>query len=236
MSDLSNYTPEEAVERYCLGEMDANEKQAFEKRLEEDAQLSTLLEELKPAILALKMSDLSNNLREIHLEQSSPSGGSKRFIYIGIAASISIIALFFSITFQQSNEDLFDTYFQPYPDVITKRSNANESSSESGMASYSSGDYEKTIESLSSNSQLSPDQLFYLAQAHLALKEGEKAIEILESNSFEDSKLKSQVNWYLALGYLLTENETKGKELLRTLAQGEGSYKERAEELLNRLE
>jgi len=236
MSDLSNYTSEEAIERYCLGNMDEEERLAFENQLEEDNELKTLLEELKPAILALKLEGLRSNLQEIHLEKGKNSGRSKRLIYIGVAASISIIALFFSLSLQRSNKELFDAYFQPYPDVITKRSSAGEPSSDSSMSSYSSNDYEKTIESLSSNPKLSSDQLFYLAQAYLALKEGEKAVEILEGNSFEDSKLKSQVNWYLALGYLLTENETKGKELLYTLAQSQSSNKERAEELLQKLE
>jgi len=234
MSDIEKSEIKETIEKYCLGLMTSSEKQAFERKLQSDEPLNAQLEALRPVILGLKLSEIKDSIQDIHHTSQTRKNRTQLVLISGIAASVALFFVMFSLFFQGSDQALFGKYFLPYPDVVTKRTSGTSSSN--GMSFYRQGDYQNAIKSFNEHQDKTNEVLFYLAISYLAIQEGEKAIEILKSEELQHSRFKNLVNWYLALGYLLVKDTTKCQELLEGKVIQESSYKDKAKELMNELQ
>lgn len=100
---------------------------------------------------------------------------------------------------------------------------------------YRRGDYDRSCALLK---LLPPDAetLFYLGVSQYFSAEPGQALGNLEKAAELDRKWSQPARWYRASAYLKIGQKAKAQELLRELVKAGGEYKEKAEELLGKLE
>lgn len=227
----------EKIEEYFLGNMNAKDEAFFNRQLKEDGKLADEVEHMKKVLTGLKGVGISNQLDQIHFEEKKRERHNQLRWVISVAASLIIITSFWWLSLSSvSNEDLFESYFSRYPDVVSVRGNINLNLAK-GMEEYSSGRYDtakKYFNSVSSNSNQKQDAIFYLAMSHLILKETNQAIEYLEELSIQKTQYQPQVNWYLALAYLRKNDNNKAISCFKMIEKDAFKSAE-AQKLLNEL-
>jgi len=158
------------------------------------------------------------------------------------AASIIIIIIsisLFTLLSKQSNKQLFNDFFTPYPDIITEKGEANDNLLENAMYYYNSGNYMMVVEMLDSRiDNNATDYLlsFYFGISCLKTNKTDEAIEAFRNIIVNNRKpIIYQSTWYLALGYLKNNETEKAINSLEVLSELETSYAEKAEDLLKEL-
>lgn len=226
----------ENIEKYLLGTLSSESKIAFERQLEEDADLREKLASTKLVIEATKSRGLELELKEIHKELYHEKPVSKRLYWtLGIAASIILILTFFFILSNSGNEkNLFQQYFSPFPDYITSRESKADGSWEKGMQFYTNRDYTKAIDHFKKSNipnEHEADLLFYKGVSYLAVGNSQEAMNTFSELEIKSDKYKEQIKWYVALAYLSSNEKSSAILALKTINKGEYEYG-RAQELL----
>jgi FimV-like protein len=99
---------------------------------------------------------------------------------------------------------------------------------------YRRGDYQRSVALL----KLLPrdaDTLFYLGVSQYFSGEPEQALDNLQKASELDRNWSQPAHWYRASAYLKIGQKEKAQEALREILKGNGEYKKKAEELLEKL-
>ncbi len=242
----------ERIEQYLNDQLSAEERTAVEHRLSEDKDFLALKEDfvaLKEGIEqagrnALRHTmdswekDLGNPLEEPQGEQRSLGPSLiMRWAAVFLVGVVSVVAWYFGAN--QSHKRLYNNYFEVYANVVLPNTRSNETltKEEQAFLAYDNEDYERAVQLF--NQILEAEQkeyvLFYSAQAHMVLNEHAEAIKYLQDVLRRQGLLVSQARWYLALCYLHTKETEKAKEQLKVLAEGDSSYSERANELLQEM-
>ena len=158
------------------------------------------------------------------------------------AASIIIIIIsisLFTLLSSQTNEQLFNNFFTPYPDIITEKGEANDNLLENAMYYYNSGNYMTVVKMLDSRiDNNATDYLlsFYFGISCLKTNKTNEAIEAFRNIIVNNRKpIIYQATWYLALAYLKNNETEKAINSLEALSELETSYAEKAESLLKEL-
>ena len=152
---------------------------------------------------------------------------SKKFNWL-IAASIGLFiglgSYLFLFNNSLSNEEIYNTYFSPYANVVEPivRDKVNLSKKAEAFSLYERGEYKKAIKSfnlLSDKDSINTATLnFYKANTYIKLNEFEKAKnlfhKVIESNSKE---WKQESMWYLALIDIKLNNIDTAKTHLQNL-------------------
>ena len=137
-----------------------------------------------------------------------------------------------------SREDLFNSYFEPYLDLVSgQQVNERNVTLLDGMKAYSIGEYEEAIRNLNQFSSKEPDiaaPYMYMGVSYLALNKPFEAelmfdhLDNLQPNNFID-----QSQWYTALCLLRSDQIDRCKEHLNTIStRPKHTYKQQAKELL----
>lgn len=160
-------------------------------------------------------------------------------------AAASILLVFgFGFYYLQnasSSENLYDAYYQSYPNVVapTVRSQNNEDEKSTAFFEYDGGNYEKSLVLFSKiyKTENADYALFYRALSEMELQKTSDAIASF--NQFDLSKNNAFtpfVKWYLALAYIKENQKEKAIPLLKTLAETENPQEEMAQKLLKELD
>lgn len=232
------------VDRYLQQRMSPEELRQFELLLKEDKALFGYVEVQKRLIRGIeRYRDRSNfveMLQEFKREESigavpvkflnkeTAEKSKVKIVPVGLgqkvalAASIAIIitVMIFLFRTKIGSDELFASYFDFYPDVLTEYlevSGAVEDANielhdllETGINAYNTGQYNEArillekyiIQNQSVNYPVILSN-FYLAQIALADGQTDKAIKILEQiKSINNLPIESAVTWYLSLAYL----------------------------------
>src|SRR5690606_16960572 len=110
------------------------------------------------------------------------------------------------------NEKLYAANFEPYPNIVAptvRNSDTAQSNIEKAFRYYDDGEYAKAAAAFKIWYDLDTtgDANFYYAISLMADQQVENAIEALEDPDWEiPERYRVQTNWYLALGYLKTNN------------------------------
>jgi predicted Zn-dependent protease len=91
--------------------------------------------------------------------------------------------------------------------------------------------YEKILETEPNNSKT----MVFLAVSYLNTDKPEKAIDLLSKYVPEGSRYDEDIQWYLALAYLKTEQKGTAKLLLEGLRDKKGFYKDQSALILSKL-
>jgi len=165
-----------------------------------------------------------------------------KYSYLATASIIIIIISIslFTLFSKKSNEQLFNDFFTPYPDIITEKGEANDNVLENAMYYYNSGNYMMVVEMLDSRiDNNATDYLlsFYFGISCLKTNKTDEAIEAFRNIIVNNRKpIIYQSTWYLALAYLKNNETEKAINSLEVLSELETSYAEKAESLLKELE
>ena len=106
------------------------------------------------------------------------------------------------------------------------------------IGSYKTGDYDRAAREFSETILKDPSVVsprFLMGLTQLALKNYDQTITLLTGVVSDSGEYAKEARWYLGLTYLKTGDKQKAAECFKYLAQSEGFYRERAENILRRL-
>ncbi|MBI9039650.1 MAG: hypothetical protein JEY97_16085 [Bacteroidales bacterium] len=160
------------------------------------------------------------------------------------AASIVIIIIsitLFTLFSKQSNEQLFNYYFAPYPDIITEKGEfKSDNMLENVMYYYNTADYAMVVEMLENCIENDASDYFSIFYYGIScMKTGNPKDAIMAFKKLYEKKidpLRYQTAWYLGLAYLQNNEREKAINVFGALSEMDISYSEKAEELLKKLE
>ncbi|MEO1053144.1 MAG: hypothetical protein AAFX87_21105 [Bacteroidota bacterium] len=232
------------IERYVLDLMPDQEKLEFEVSLTRDEQLRQDMEDVRLLIRAAESKSMANELDAMHEELFGENEQEQRTFRIwpyvsAIAAGIALILVvrFFIIPTTTSSEDLYASYFEPFPNYITLRQSDQTAAWKDGFTAYDENRFSDAIRILSS-AEVPPetrqDADFYIAIAHLSQHQSKEAIAIFTSKLSGNEKYREQINWYLALAYLKEGLTDKAISYFSRIAPGEYNHEE-AQSLINQI-
>jgi tetratricopeptide (TPR) repeat protein len=240
------------IEKYLMGEMDPQSEKEFEKRLKEDNDLKEEYELQKEIENAVGEEDIMN-LRG-QLETYAPSEVSKRKFHIYRAELLSIAAgltLFIGVGLLMmfhsqltQPEDLYNSYFEAYPSIYSQRSVSQNSDigevKQKAFLAYEKENWQEAKQHFTQLLQNNPENAeysFYMGVLNLKLDHPDLALKnfqrILEK---EDPLFEDQSIWYSALGYLKKGNIKESVFHLNKIVREDMAHKEKASELLKKLE
>ncbi len=201
---------------YLSGRMTNSEKLALEEELGHNELLQEEFESYRQAIEIIKLNAIrSETGRLIDSERKN-----RRFWLIPASAAAALLGFFLWVGFDQpSSYELFQTHFEPYPDISTTRSPTH---SIKAWRLYSDGAYEDAISELRLLRR-SDTSNFYLAMCYMQLDQFQLADQHLDLVD-ERSIFKNHKIWYKALIKLASSQEDSAAFYLKKVPTGGYGY------------
>ncbi len=244
---------EERIDKYLKGELNEKEQKDFEKQLSEDNQLleevqfhEFTVEGVKDVFrteMLMHFDDLEKQIANTPKTVSKPKGNIRRLVISVLAIAASILLIIFVWMDRGVNtEQLFADNYSTYPNYVSnvERSNPQvENLYATAFQQYEKGEYPRAIQDFEAILVIDKEDTvveFYLGLAYLENKELDKALEHLNiakkatTHRFSDPAL-----WYAALTQLQLNKVAAAKSDLENLINKEGSYQQKAQELLKQL-
>lgn len=235
---------------YFSNHLSEDEKQVFDNLLETDDEFRAQFNferDLKRVIKDDKNQDLKMKLFEFEKEienQIPVKNSTNRFRQWSIAASIVVLfglGIFgYNTFFGKEYGDLYNTYFQEYPNTVFEitRGESVESLEREAFTAYELKDYMTAIENFDRISE--PDKKnyldFYIGLSYLNLNQLNKAETFLSKTIAENTDFMAEAHWYLAMTYLKMEEKQKAIVELNKLVKDYNYNRELATNLLSELE
>lgn len=186
--------------------------------------------DLKHVISLKKRKEAKITLQKLENSISRKKSNSKIWL---AAASVVLITSFLGYSLflnqKQSSEELFTTYFEPYPNVLEPavRSMEELSKKEIYFIEYENKNYDKAIKGFKTLAvkENKSDINFYLAMSFLNKGNDNEALKILEQLPEKQNRFSSQINWYKALIYIKQKHFKKATKSLDKLIQTNQKFK-----------
>lgn len=240
-------------QKYLDGKLEGKELESFESDLSNNQDLVDELNLIKEIDESLSDIELYNfeikvkkGINEYMKENSTSQKKIIRLFYnkYSIAASIIFLIGFISfiVSYNQipGNNQYFAQYYQKYENDIIKRS---DTSSEDlyvlAIENYNNGEYEKSIMLFQQNiieGNNSNASNFYSGLCYMELYQYQKALSCFSETNITNNLIKIHSQWYTALSYLKLNKIEKAKNLLKVIIEDNKYYKEKAAELLQKLQ
>lgn len=234
------------MEKYLNGDLSGEELRGFEEQLKADKTLQQRLKtlsDLKEGIVQAGRKDLLNEIKqweenEMPIARVIPIW--KQSWSVGIAAVLVIgITAILLWPLSENNNELFENYFAPYPNVImptVRGGEVNDTSTiQKAYRAYDEGNYTEAAQFFESLPVKDAGALFYLGNSYLVIHEPEKAIQVLEKLVNEHHQLNEEAKWYLGLAYLHNHQEDKAIPILNEISN-QPAYKVQVSEILNSID
>ena len=227
------------LEKYFEQSLTKEEEKEFEELISSDDEFAATFKfekELKKAIGANERADLKRKLKSYEEVESKKLIPTKWFYAAACFIAIIGFSLWF-ILLQNSNENLYQTYYQAYPNTIapTVRGAQTEEIKTQAFFAYDNGDYAnsaKLFEQIYTTEKLD-FALLYQAVSLMELKDYKKAEETFKKYDYqENTSLTPYFKWYLALTELQTNNKARAKISLQELSETANPMQEMAKKLL----
>lgn len=238
------------IERYITGEMNAAEKEWFEKELETNEQLRKEVILRKKTDEVLKNQDILNLRMKLNSirqknEVSQPSSSVKKRPSLRYAAAITILAIMGILSLftnrKMSTEEIFDKYHNLYEPVTELRSGQSnvESDFATALEYYNVHDYRNAAIYFSRVTDKDPGNM------HSTLLYGISSFENSNYPEAEKSFVKviddsdnlyiDHAHWYLALCYLKTSELENAVGELNYIKKSKSTYAKDAAKILRKL-
>jgi len=238
----------EKMEDYIHGKLSALEQQRFEDEMAQDEVLRQEVALYRRLIDAVETESARQLLEQIHEENFAkettvvPLQSRRAFFPLAIAASLALLVLagWWLFTLQSTQaEGLYAAYFFPAVGLPTTLGYTEDPQFAEGMISYKLQEYAEARNYWKSLVEADPqnDTLnYYMGIAFLADEMPDQAVNHLQRVVQQDeSAYQNDAKWYVALAYLLAEQEENAKTILNELAATESNYQEPSREILNDL-
>ncbi|GAA0733110.1 hypothetical protein GCM10009430_46970 [Aquimarina litoralis] len=258
------------IDDYLSGNMSISEQQAFEERLRTDTELAQEFKlqkemftmygnqkwiegdmdilktdqakQLQSFFKSDKALEIKTTINEV-ISENRTNVNSKRFWFIGIAASIAVLLTVSLFVFKDKNyEELYASYIHldEIPSLVTRGEDSHKLLEEAQLL-FEAQKYEEATRSFSEYHQkettINPLSYIYNGVAYIELGKFDSALEqfrhLEDSNTLQAKKAK----WYRALVFLKQKNKTKIKEVLQIILSDTSNYKyKEAQELLDMID
>lgn len=247
----------ELIERYLHGGMATEEREDFERQMQNDATLQEevflhkALDEDLPGEQELDFQKKLEQANQSWKRPDSSKDGARiiSFRFMAVAAILILLvgAVFFTDIFKTSAtdpQDLFASNFEPYQMILNTRSGQDllgdqQAQLNEALEAYAQKEYSKAasiFEDLKSENADQELYELYAAVSRLAAGQAVTAVEKLQKLQSESSpSLRQQVRWYLALAYIKSEQLEQAKTELKKISKDDFKYSEAAD-ILEELE
>jgi len=217
------------IQDYLHNRMRSDERKDFEKQLKEDKNLKKEFDEHKSVFNAFKINEAQRLKAKLKAHEAQKSS-KKRFISKPVLYSIAaifVVLLGSSVYFNFFQQDIYKTYFEPYPNVYQPVVRGSSQNSTTTFQYYENSAYEKAERGFKAllDVEEDPNLRFYYALSKLnqdKFAEASKEFEKLGSVDFEFS---AEVLWFHALAELKLDHYEKAKILLSTMNNRNLSFK-----------
>ena len=239
----------ERIDRYLSGQMDQEEKKAFNAEIAANPSLEEELALQKDMANFLKRKDqrdiLKNQLHDISNDYFKTTEQDqakivqlprRRLSWMIAASAAAVITLILVWQFLLS-PSLFEQYAQYPPLALAEKSATPTIDWSQTETAFNAGNYKAAEIQLTQYLNAYPnDQLakLYLGICKMELNQLEEAQQIFQSFSDADVSIKDYADWYLALSYLKGNNKERSQNILQQITSSSPLYN-RAQELLNQL-
>jgi len=233
------------IENFLDGKLSPDERTRLELRLREDAVFERQVREfaeLKKGIENVGRRELLSELQSWEKKEEPVKSRqvflSNTKIAIGIAALLLVGLSSYFLWPAQSHDELFQRYFEPYPNIIMPQVRGADSSDSTmiakAFAAYDRGQWEAALDYFN-KADTTLHLRLYTGICYLALNQSNNAISSFEEAIENDSIFNEQAQWYLGLAYLKSGNSRRAKELFEVIARGGSSYKFKSTDILNHI-
>lgn len=234
---------------YFSNNLSNNDKQELESLLKEDAEFKAQFDletNLAKAIKSHKGDILKEKLKgfekDLTIKQPKKTATSVfNYKNFAIAASVALLLGWFGYqsVFSPSYSNLYQDNFSTYPNTVytITRGDTYNSLEREAFVAYESKDYKTAIEKLDAISLNSkkPYFNFYKAQAYLNLNDITNAKAFFVMTIQENNSFVAESNWYLALIYLKENDKEEATKYLNNLVSNYDYNKEKALQILKKL-
>lgn len=238
------------IQAYLDGELQPEDRAAFEKELADNPALREELQLQEEAHLLLKHGVREQSRREVSdlfAEEFPETRKPSAFPWFRVAAAVLVLAVSIPLGIfffkGPSHSDLFDSYFQPMEDRITTMGGPSAVDVfQKGLSAYNQEEFTSAIEwfdKVPSGDSLYDYALLYSGNARLAQGKAKKALEEFMRIKEEKGGFPAEARtWYLALCYLKLEQADSARVLLDQIIGTEGPayQKGKARELREQLD
>lgn len=249
----------ETIEEYLDGALTGKELEEFEQTLKTDKSFAAevrLYREINETLKETEILDLHEQLDTVYeklskegkLESVNPGKEKKPLIrrikwYYSAAAGVALLtgiaALLYFMLRMPLNERLYSENFGIYS--FAERSDAPDAATkfDQALALYNSENYEEAwaaAKEVNSSSRSYITALFIQGISAMKINKHDDAViafdKIIKDNS---TRYVERSEWYLALCYLKKEDMAKANALFKKIAEGNGFFRNKAKEILNRI-
>lgn len=233
------------IEDYLNGKLDQNQVALFEKRLNDDPAFAEAFQLEKSMNIFLVKENNKNqllpqleSLGEKHFQTAKVKSlqSNRRWLYSGLAVAASIALLIFALNgfFQKS---LYEQYANHQALNLIEKSEASPNAAQA-QNEFNANDFQSAYKSLDLYLNQHPeDTKAFLAKGITALETGqyEEALSIFNQIHSENSALKTNGTWYLALTYLKQDKLENARTYLLLIPESENFLFKQAQELMQKL-
>ena len=222
---------QQLIKKYFNNTLSIDERKRLDMLLENDQDFKREFEEHKSLHRAFEINEaeqLKRKLKDIESNNTSqpPSNSSKHW-FLPMAAMVLVI-LGLSVYLSFFNTNLYDEYFEIYPNVYQPvvRS-TSQSIADKAFVYYENKKYEKAQQSfeLLLKSNPNPNIQFYYALSLLNDGKTKKASTEFENLLDTNFEFQPEVYWYYALAEIKLENLDQAKTILQTAENLNFSFK-----------
>ena len=233
------------IEKYLNGTLNEKEQAEFDtlRGSDEAFDQEVIFHENLRAVLAAEDDAVRTMVEEFEAEQpsssSSTSGVWKNLLVAASIFAVLGLAVFYNLSQPISSSDLYENYFERYPNVVKPMVRGEEKDAvDEAFEAYDNERFEEALTRFTTlyETDGSAHYLFYKALTFLELERSEEAIVLLEEFSASDDKLSDRAGWYIAMAYLQLDDQEKAKEELEEVIDKKAFNAVKAEELLTELE
>ncbi|AXG70646.1 type III secretion low calcium response chaperone LcrH/SycD [Kordia sp. SMS9] len=231
---------EELIQKYIQDSLSEAEKTQFEALLQDDLTFAKKVaehENIHKAIKAAEKQQLKSHLQQLETTQSEQKPLRTPFQKNTRLAIAVVLLLFFGLMgnyiIQQANvnENLYATYFEPYPNAlqpVTRGQNDSDLLSIATQA-YEAKNYEKAIETFdliqAGFDNPSTEISFYKAMSLLNLGNEQESLDILREIKHRKTRFTPQIYWYGALIHVKFEENEKALKALEYMDEIQTTFK-----------
>jgi len=242
----------EQIEKYLNGELTSEEFSEFEKRLENDSEFARevlLYINVDKAISEINVIDLRMKIHDIYEKINSQKQVRHQLFplkwqYLAAAATITlIVSMGVSIIGKNriNNDELLDKYYSAYEaEGIVRGASDNVSKFyQDALNAYNRHDYKTSA--IKFKEQLDEDFTniqchFYYGISCFEINDIREAIKSFQLIIDHNNNLYvEQAQWYLGLCYLKLFDTQKAISIFNSIIQEDSTYREKAEEIVRKL-
>nr|WP_297915407.1 hypothetical protein [uncultured Allomuricauda sp.] len=222
-----------------LGLLSAEEERLFDLQFSDNSDFREqyfVYKEMMEVIIVAEKKALKQKL-----ERLNQSKKKKLKLWLPLAASFILLIGLASIFYSRDTNDLYDTYFDTYPNLIlptTRGGQENGGILEKAFFNYDRRQFEEANRAFETYLQNNKDSRisFYQAMGLMnsrKLEEAKKILVSVEKSENESFEYMQETRWYLALLYMREGNKENAVKLLETNKAKESDFKlEETDDLL----